>query len=125
MKKRLSKFLLSIILLLPSVITFSQRSYDYEDSERYNWNEFDPDEFIKSAIICAVIIVVGLQLKKNSKNTFMKGFGNILFILGCLGALGFLGGPILGAITIIWQVIIGIAIFVGIIYWVYTEFIDK
>ena len=125
MKNKVSKIFLSIVALLTSLKAFGQRGYDYDDSENYNWSEFNGEEFFKAALICAAIIVVGLLLRKNSNNSFIKGLGTIIIVLGGLGAFGFLGGPILGAITIIWQVVIGAAVFFGIIYWVYTEFIDK
>jgi hypothetical protein len=125
MKNQVSKIFLSIIVLLTSLNAIGQRGYEYDDSEEYNWNEFNAEEFFKAALICATIIVVGLLLKKKANNSFIKGLGTLIIVLGGLGAFGFLGGPILGAITIIFQVVIGAAIFFGIIYWVYTEFIDK
>lgn len=103
---------------------FGQRYYD-EDYEDYNWSEFDGEEFFYSAVICAVIIVVGLLIRKNSNNSFLKGLGTTIIVIGSIGAFGMLGGPILGAVQIIWQVVVGAAIFFGIIYWVYTEIIDK
>ena len=125
MKEIVSKSFLATILLLKSFNTFAQRGYDYDDTEEYNWNEFNADEFFKAALICSAIIVVGLLIRKNSANNFIKGVGTTIVVLGSIGAFGFLGGPILGAITIIWQVVVGAAIFFGIIYWVYTEFINK
>ena len=125
MKQIVSKLFLTTFILLMTLNTFGQRDYDYDDSEEYNWNEFNAEDFFKAALICAVVIVVGLMIRKNSSNNFIKGTGTTIVVLGSLGAFGFLGGPILGAITIIWQVVVGAAIFFGIIYWVYTEFIDK
>jgi hypothetical protein len=76
-------------------------------------------------MICAVVIVIGLLLRNNATNKFLKGTGTTILVLGSLGALGALGSPILAAIQIIWQVVVGIAMFGGIIYWVYMEFINK
>ena len=104
---------------------FGQRVLDAEDYEDYNWSEFDGEEFFYSAVICAVIIVVGLLIRKKSNNNFLKGLGTTIIVIGSIGAFGMLGGPILGAVQIIWQVVLGAAIFFGIIYWVYTEIIDK
>lgn len=125
MKQVVSKLLLTTFTLLMTLYTFGQRGYDYDDSEEYDWNEFNADDFLKAAFICALVIVVGLMIRKNSSNNFFRGVGTTIIVLGGLGAFGFLGGPILGAIKIIWQVVVGAAIFFGIIYWVYTEFIDK
>jgi hypothetical protein len=124
MKQIVSKLFLTTFILVIALNTFGQRGYDYDDSEEYNWNEFNAEEFFIAALIFAVVIVVGLLIRKESSNIFIKGIGITKVVLGSLGAFIFLGGPILGAITIIWQVVVGAAIFFGIIYWAYNEFID-
>lgn len=96
-----SKLFLTTFLLLITLNTLGQRGYEYDDSEEYNWNEFNAENFFYAALICAVVIIVGLLIRKNSSKNFIKGIGTTIVVLGCLGAFGFLGGPILGAITII------------------------
>jgi integral membrane sensor domain MASE1 len=121
----MKKLVISAWILFLCFASFGQRGYDYDETEDFNWKEFNPDEFFLAAIICAVVIGVGLLTRKRGSNSFLKGIGTILLVIGGVGALGFLGGPILAAITIIWQVVIGAAVFFGIIYWVYTEIIDN
>ena len=63
-------------------------------------------------------------LRKNFDNSFLKGLGTTMVVIGSIVAFAELTAPILGAIQIIWQVFIGSAIFFGTIYWVYTNYIE-
>ena len=124
MEQNLKKLLLLTYCSVSIVSSaFAQRVFD-DDYEAYDWSNFEFENFFYSAIICAVIIVVGLLIRKNSNNSFLKGLGTTIVVIGSIVAFGLLGGPILGAIQIIWQVLIGSAIFFGIIYWVYTEYVE-
>lgn len=125
MRKLVNKLFSVTIFLFMSLTTFGQRGIDYDDTEEYDWTEFNPTEFFIAAIVCAIVIVIGMLLRKNSNNKIISGIGTTIIVLGGLGAVGFLGGPILGAIQIIWQVLIGSAVFFGIIYWVYKKYIDE
>lgn len=125
MQKNITNILTTILFFLSCLNTFSQRGYDYEDDEPYNWNEFNSGEFFAAALICAGIIIIGLLIRKNSKNSTIRGIGTVVIVLGSLGALAFIGAPIIAAVNIIFQVVVGAAIFFGIIYWVYKEFIQN
>jgi hypothetical protein len=125
MKKHRKTFLVTAISLLTIWRSFAQRRFDDDPEEVYNWSDFDSGQFFYAAIISAVIIALGLLLRNKSDNSFLKGFGKVIIVIGSFVAFAMLGGPILGAIQIIWQVVVGAAIFLGIIYWVYSEFIEK
>lgn len=138
MSLHLLRFIILLNIMLHNLINifspllFSQlrsasdyRGYADEDDEPYNWNEFNSGEFFAAALICAVIIVLGLLIRKNAKNVTIKGIGTGVIVLGSLGALAFIGAPIIAAVNIIFQVVVGAAIFFGIIYWVYKEFIEN
>ena len=125
MEQNLRKLLLLTYCSVSIVFSaFSQRVLTEEDYEAYDWSNFDGEDFFYSAIICAVIIIVGLLIKKKSNNDYLKGLGTTIVVIGSIISFGLLGSPILAAIQIIWQVFIGCAIFFGIIYWVYTRYID-
>ena len=108
---------LFLLFLFSSLFAFSNNGY----SQVYDWNEFNPNEFFKAVFICAAIIVVGILINNKSDSKFLKGVGFSIIIIGGIGALIYLSGPIIGAITIIWQVVLGAAIFFGIIYLAYTQ----
>ncbi len=104
-------------ILISSLLAYGNKGY----SQVYDWNEFNPDEFFKAVFICAAIIVVGILINNKSDSKFLKGVGFSIIFIGGIGALVYLSGPIIGAITIIWQVVLGAAIFFGIIYLAYTQ----
>ncbi len=123
MKKIGVRLLLASCVIFFTLKSFGQRGYDNEITEDYNWNEFDGFFFYKTVLICAAIIVLGLLIRTHEK-TFVKGIGTTIIVLGGLGSFIYLGGPILGALKIIWQVVIGAAIYFGIIYWAYINLRD-
>jgi hypothetical protein len=107
---------LSIICFFYNIVfIFGQRGYDDYDYEEYNWKDFNSSNFVLAAIICALVIGSGIYLQKNQSNTLYHTIGKILVWIGGIGAFVSLGGPVLGAIGIIWKVGLGIAIFIGIL----------
>ncbi len=117
-------FLTTLLSMLTISSAFAQRVFDNEDNQPYDWSNFEFENFFYSAVMCAVVIVLGLLLRKNFDNSFFKGLGTTMVVIGSIVAFAELTGPILGAIQIIWQVFIGSAIFFGTIYWVYTNYIE-
>lgn len=115
--------LLSLTLFFNIASLFSQRGF--EDYEEYDWRDFKSSNFLIASCICAVIISFGLYLQKNASSKLIEKTGNTIVWIGGIGALGSLGGPIIGAIEVLWKVGIGLAIFIGLIYWINKEFIEK
>jgi hypothetical protein len=116
--------LLSLTLFFNITNLFCQRG-DLEDYEEYDWGRFKASNFIFAACICAIIISIGLYIQKNAKSKLSETVGKTIIWIGGIGALGSLGGPVLGAIEVLWKVGVGLAIFIGLLYWINKEFIDK
>lgn len=92
--------------------------------EPYDWSEFSPTEFLISAIICGIVFAAAIKLKSLEKKAYHI-FGNILIGGGIIYALGNVVMPIIAAITIIWQVFVGVAIIVGLIWWALNVFTNN
>ncbi|MBK9743222.1 MAG: hypothetical protein WAT26_11520 [Saprospiraceae bacterium] len=118
-----------IVICLNIIFTFNliaQRGFELEDeTESYDWSKFNLEEFVYSAIVCALVILLGLKLNNSASNSYLKGFGLALFYAGSIGAFATLGGPIIGAIEILFKVAFYSAIFIGIFYFIYKEFVEK
>ncbi|MBW6491964.1 MAG: hypothetical protein K0B15_12305 [Lentimicrobium sp.] len=127
MKKTTSKLFVASLLIFLSLNAFSQNVDDFDNysdqTENYNSNEFNGTTFFTSLIICSVLIIAGLYLRKK-QDKFIKGTGTAIIVLGGLGAILFLGGPILGAISVVWKVILGIVAVAGAIYLIYSLFFE-
>ena len=95
---------------------------DYGES--YNWSDFDPTNFLISSIICGVVIAAAIKLKSLNKKVY-NIIGNILIGGGVIYALGTIVLPIIAAITIIWQVFVGVAIIGGLIWWAVNVFTNE
>ena len=97
--------------------------YD-EVGESFNWSDFDPTNFLISSIICGVVIAAAIKLKSLNKKVY-NIIGNILIGGGVIYALGTIVLPIIAAITIIWQVFVGVAIIGGLIWWAVNVFTNE
>jgi hypothetical protein len=123
-KKIYKKITLSAFAVVYSLKLFAQKGY-YGEPDGFNWSTFNSERFYGAAVISAVIISIGLVVQKKYKTEFSKRLGNILVIIGGIGAFLFMGGAVLEAISIIWKVFIGVALFAGIIYWTQLKLIEK
>lgn len=97
--------------------------YD-ELGDSYNWIEFNPTDFLISSIISGIVFAAAIKLKSLEKKAY-HNIGNILIGGGAVYALGAILMPIIAAITIIWQVFVGVAIIVGLIWWALNVFTNE
>lgn len=114
-KKIFTTFLTSFLILN----LYAQKGYDLDEGYKaYDFNNFKGGEFFLAAIICGILLAFGQKLSNQPKGTLSRFLGGVLLILGVIGAIIFLVGPIMGIIEILWKVLIGIAVIIGIFYFI-------
>jgi hypothetical protein len=104
-------------------MALGQRVYD--DTEAYDWSEFDLQYFLISAVICSIIISIGYSIRTYSTNKLTKGSGTTLWTIGGIGTLGTVASPILAAIQFLWQWLIIIGFSAFILYSIFGSFFES
>ena len=112
----MKKLTLSIISIILFFTLKAQGDYDYEETEDYDWNKFDSDSFLTSALISVGIIALGIIIGEMSKSNLLKKIGSIIAIIGGLYALISLGGTVLAAFGLLMQIVVPLAIAVLVLY---------
>ena len=104
------------LLILSSYFLNAQRIYNYGLNENFNWSNFDLTQFIFATITCTMFIITGLKLTKDNKHKIHNTIGVMLIIIGGIGSLVYLIGPVIEIFKILWLFIIGIIFFCLVLY---------
>lgn len=120
------RLLLTLLLFTPLLLFANRGSsweylYDIGDSTNY-WDKFNFWRYFLTSILSSAVVILGLYIQGSKFPKSQQEIGKIVEIVGYVIAAIFMLGPVINGFFLLWRIAVGLAIFIGGIWWYKREY---